>query len=320
MSTFPDRLFESGGVPVGMAVLQPRDVRWVYSSASAQPHIDLVARHTPTSKLHSTIALAEAAVTTGGNETIFLTPENHALTAVVTWDVNNTHLIGMSPIVFGYNPAYFSHTVNADVLFTVSGNNNSFTNVRWLHGYNSATNAHCIEITGNNNSFYNCHFEGPEGAAEKAISGYDLVKVSGEYSYFKNCMFGNTWAAMTDVCANIGFTGNKSVSSLFEDCVFQLNSGNTTNLFLHTYQSLNGGSHIHFRNCMFVNMGTSTPQYAVDGYGLNTNNAIMSFHNCSFTGVTDIVAATYENYVWFGPTVYHASALQNGLAAKPDVA
>ena len=319
MSRVPDMLYHMGNVPVGIGGLQPRDARWVYSSTSAQFYKDIV-RHAPGSHLHSTVALGHTALTTGGDEVAFLTPENHTLAAAVDWTKSNCHLVGMGPVVKGYNSAYMSHTCDQDVLFTVSGSNNSFSNIRILHGGNSTTNAHAMEVTGSNNSFYNCHFEGPETAAEKALSGYDLVKLTGEYSYFKDCMFGNTWATMTAASALVGFTGNNSPSAVFEDCVFQKNCGNVTNLFLHVYQAMNNGTHIHFRNCMFVNLGTSTPQYAVDGYGLSNAQSRMTFHNCSFTGVTDIVAATYEAKVWFGPTVYHADALQNGLAASPDAA
>lgn len=277
--------------------------------------------HADKDVFHTLISTAHDATTTGRNDTILLTPSNHALAAAITWSRSNTHLVGMGPIVPGYNPAYFSHTVNADVLWTVSGNNNAFYNVRWLHGYNSATNAHCLETTGNNNSFFNCHFEGPEGAAEKAVAGYDLVKLSGEYNHFENCMFGNTWAAMTDVSALLGFTGNKAVSSTFKNCIFQKNCGNTTNLFIHTYQSLNAGSHLHFDNCTFQNMGTSTPAYAIDGYGLNTNNCMMTFNKSSFCGVSDVVALAYEAYVWFNNNAVYdgGNAQMNGLAANPDV-
>jgi len=301
-----------------MEGVQPADVRWVYSSATAAPYQNLK-DYADRTKLHSTFTAAETAATTGRNEIIYVTPENHTLAAAVDFDLNNTHVVGMSPLVKGYNPAYFSHTCDQDVLFTVSGNNNSFSNIRILHGGNSATNAHAMEVTGSNNSFYNCHFEGPETAAEKAVAGYDLVKLTGEYSYFKDCMFGNTWATMTQTSALLGFTGNNSPSAVFEDCVFQKNAGIVSSLFIHIYQAMNNGTHIHFRNCMFVNLGTTTQTYGVDGYGLSNAQSRLTFHNCSFTGCTDVVSSTYEAKVWIGPTVYHADALQNGLAANPDV-
>lgn len=318
MSTSPDMLYHMGGVPVASDISQPGKPKWLYSSSTAQPYIELD-KSQRNADLYSTLTTGHDALTTGRNDLLYVTPENHVITAAMDWTKSNSHARGMSPLVLGYNPSYFSHTVDTDVLFTVSGSNNTFTNLRWLHGHNSSTNAHCIELTGTNNSFYYCHFEGPEGAAEKAVSGYDIVKISGEYNYFNHCMFGNTWATMTDVCANVGFTGNTSPSTVFEDCVFQINAGAVGNLFLHVYQAMANGTHIHFRNCMFVNMGTTTMTYGVDGYGLSNAQSRMTFHNCSFTGCTDIVNATYEAKVFFGPGVYHANDQTTGLADNPNV-
>ena len=274
----------------------------------------------PTSEIYTTVLAAEDDLTSAKNDVLLITPGVYSATPAMTWDKSNCHVLGLSPDVVGYNPCYFTHTADQDVWWTVSGANNTFHNIRWQHGGSSVTNAHCMELTGSSNRFYYCHFDGPETTAEAATANYDLVKISEEYQNFFKCLFGNPWNAMTDVSALLGFTGNKNATSFFEDCIFQKNCGNTTNLFIHTYQSLNGGSHIHFNNCTFQNLGTSTPQYAIDGYGLNTNNAMITLHNSDFCGVTDIVAATYESYVWFtGGSVFRTSALANGLGINPDV-
>jgi len=326
-TNFPNGI-TSMGVPVtGGLGLGPGDVRYVIDAKTTSDlyYTKLLERAIKDEMIFTALQTAHDACTSSQNDIIVMAPQNESLAAAFTWSKSHIHLVSMSPLVNAYHPTYISHTVNTDVLFTISGSYNSFTNIRWLHGYNSATNAHCIELTGMGNNFYNCHFEGPEGAAEKAVSGYDLVKVSEEYNFFKNCVFGNTWAAMTDVSALVGFTGNKNVSTTFEDCLFQKNFGATSGLFLHTYQSPNGGSIISFKNCQFINTGASTPQYAIDGYGMNTNRCIMTFLNCSFNGATDICAATYEPYMWFNTGQMHSTAgtdniLNVGLGSNPDAA
>lgn len=270
--------------------------------------------------IHHTVDIAYGALTSARNDVILMTPELFAATPAQTWSKSNCHIIGMSPPVSSYNPAYFTHTDDQDVWWTISGSNNSFHNVRFQHGGGSTTNAHCMEMTGSQNSFYNCHFDGPESSQEAGVAGYDLVKISQEQQLFVGCTFGNPWNPMTQMSALVGFTGNTNPNSQFKNCIFQKNFGAAGALYLHTYQSLNGGTHIAFENCIFQNLGTTTGTYAIDGYGLNTNNAMMSFNGCSFAGVTDVVASTYEAYVWFSNNgAYAASAVQNGLAVNPDV-
>jgi hypothetical protein len=63
-------------------------------------------------------------------------------------------------------------------------------------------------------------------------------------------------------------------------------------------------------------MGT-TLTLAIDGAGLA--NAQMYFdQNCSFHGVTDIVAAAYEDHVHCGASTYTAAATSNLLGGTAD--
>jgi hypothetical protein len=291
------------------------------TSATSQYRTQLEAMGVSSGDIHATLAAAYAKTVDYRNDVILVAPAAYATTPATTWARSNTHMLGMSSSPCrGYNPCYFTHTADQDVWITVSGTNNSFHNVRFQHGGTSTTNAHCLETTGAQNRFYDVHFDGPETTTEAAVSGYDLVKISEEHQNFFNCVFGNPWNAMTDVSSLVGFTGNKNATAYFKDSTFVKNAGAVGSLYLHTYQSINGGNHINFDNCSFQNTGTTTMTYAIDGYGLNTNNVMMFFNNCSFAGCTDVVAVTYEAYVWFSNNaVYAGNAQMNGLAANPDV-
>lgn len=317
-TNFPNGI-TSFGVPVGSFYGVGNIKHLVGSKVSTDAYYELLRTRVSDTDIYAGFAAAYTDTTSVRNDVILMYPQNDVVGAT-DWAHTNTHLIGASPMAMGYNPCYFTHTSDQDVWWTISGSNNTFTNIRWQHGGSSATNAHCLELTGSQNRFYNCHFDGPETTAEAAVAGYDLVKISNEYNYFEKCLFGNPWNAATQQSALLGFTGNKNCTTLFKDCYFTKNFGSVSALFIHTYQSLNGGCHIMFDNCIFNNTGSTTGTYAIDGYGLNTNNAMMSFNNCSFAGVTDVVAATYEAYVWFSNNaVYAANDQQNGLAANPNV-
>ena len=128
MSIVPDILSHMGGVPVGMEVLQPADVRWVYSSTTAEPYLHLSKTLTDANKLNSSLSTAEAALTGGRNDTIFLTPETHTLTAAVTWDLSNTHLIGMHSGSRWANNCKITHTsaLSINNMIAISGSDNIF--------------------------------------------------------------------------------------------------------------------------------------------------------------------------------------------------
>jgi len=192
-------------------------------------------RNVPDGDIYTSFSTCYSAMTNNRNDVIVMYPMNEVVGAT-TWANSNSHLMGASPPAFGYNPCYFTHTSDQDVWWTVSGSNNTFSNIRFQHGGSSTTNAHCIELTGSQNRFYNCHFDGPETTEEAGVAGYDLVKISNEYNYFEKCLFGNPWNAHTDMSALLGFTGNKNCTSFFKDCTFQKNFGAVGCLYIHTYQ------------------------------------------------------------------------------------
>lgn len=271
---------------------------------------------------------AYALVTTGMNDIIWVLGGASSISMAVTstWAKNMSHLWGVPPTGMMNQRPRFGMSANFATMLTVSGYGNSFGNLCFMHGRGSATNVTLLSLTGDRNTFFNVNFAGPQNDTEAGTASYTLVSiVGGEENLFKSCVFGTNQTAnttITHVSMGLG-AGN----TIFEDCIF-LNLGGSGGhgRFLKYAAGIGVGMSI-FRNCQFINLGTALT-YGIDGTGLNNHQCFFD-SRCSFVNCTDVVAADYENYVWFGGastpidqitgTGAASVALFNGLACHPDV-
>lgn len=275
----------------------------------------------------NSLTLAYDKMVTGRHDIVKLIPSTSSisLASSLTWAKNFAHLIGDGAVGRMNMRSRIGHSANFTPLMTISGYGCSFQNLYFMHGRGSATNLVGISITGGRNEFHNVHFGGPMHATEGDTSGYTLVSVASAENYFKDCFFGVDSVAFDDgalVKFNAG--GDNSQRTIFENCIFLMNAAaSPACFFLDTAAGLGEATAI-FLNCQFINSGTAL-DYAIGSTGLG-NFQIYFDNRCSFAGVTDIVAAAAENYVWFGGVnmpinqVNTASvALFNGIACHPDV-
>jgi len=295
MSIVPDKLYELGGVPVGMAVLQPPEVRWVYSSTSAAPYLNLTKGNLDPAKLHATIAAAHTATTSGRNDTVFLTPETHTLTAAVAWSNSNTHLIGMNAPTFWPRSCHITHTsaLSINNMFAVSGSNNYFANLHFEYAVGAqAANYTCLYNTGSGNVYENCWFEGPCDATQGDSTSFALVNVDGGGNLFRGCVFGSTSVKNT-AAALLKLTGS-AYRSTFENCIFYFQGDNATATMIDLTASAAYSGPQFFKSCQFVNWSdnwATNGNYLVRTTGGTPENGGLIFDtNCVVVGFTDISA------------------------------
>jgi hypothetical protein len=315
-----------GGVPVGMEVLQPQDTRWVYSSTSSQIYKDLRKNADPT-KLHSTLNLGEAAITSAQNEIVYLTPEQHSIATAITWDGSYTHLIGMTKPSYFYSGVYpeIKASANMSPMITVSGNGCYFANFTLNYGRGYSTNPVGLKVTGGGNTFEGIHFDGPQNATEAASQYSIMVWNQGDGTVFKNCSFGCHWQSMTQGYLMQFGHGASAPTTVFEECIFLMNAGATTPYFMRIQPDTSTGILV-FKGCQFINIGSSSLTYAIDGVGLGDTKMFFDA-NCSFAGVTDIVTANMETKVYCSTANLAGTAsvatngvkLANLIATNPDV-
>lgn len=281
--------------------------------------------------IYTSIALAEDATVTGRNDTILVTPESHAwrgdadaTATALTWDKSNTHIIGLSPTSkAGYNRARFSHTGYTMANFmTVSGADNCFKNVRFMHGSatGGASDITCVTVSGDGNRFEKVSFAGPNNATQAASANHLGVVVGGSHNYFKDCMFGS----INDIDRSgasciLNFTTTCGAWNIFENCVFRSRSGGgqATAYFINDKVSDTVVDYTAiFLNCQFLHQGTALTVGIAKA--TNANRKLYFDNRCSFSGVTDIIAEAQIADVIVGSNTYSSSALLNLLAQTVD--
>lgn len=336
MSTVPDLLKHMGGAPVGMEVLQPPEVRWVYSSTTAEPYKHLWETVSDRTKLYSTLALAYAGCTSGRNEVIFVTPEEHAetaassSTAAITWSNSNIHVIGMGTYLPGYNACAINDdsatgTGHYNPLLSITGSYNSFTNLRFDYGNATNTNLNFMRIEGNGNLFENCFFRGPMSTTLADLATYNHVIVGGIGNVFRNCIFGTIFKTRSVANNLLQFArstgGTAARHTIFENCIFQSNVDNV--LVTHIDENSSGGGMYgpqYFRSCQLVFRWSDHADKVTMAIEHGTAGLTGQLHfdsNCAIWGADDVAVGTIarQAVIWG-----HAGATTSTLGLSLNTA
>jgi len=293
--------------------------RYVYSSGTGAPYSWLNGRGpgeggVDESHLHPSITTALAAATTGRNDIVNLTPENHSQAVGITWDKNMTHLLGNYPKARQNMRSRIGQSAAMANLLTVSGYGNLFENLYFMHGTGGAVNLNCLTDTGGRNTYRNCHLL-PADAVALDQAAYDLVRLGSNEIYFEECTFGTDAIAWTNGNMIEFQASVDPPRSFFKNCTFYMNADNAQVTFMKVIAGAGGGI-AFFENCKFINIGT-TLTLGIDGTGLGNFKMIFDLQ-CTFWGCTDVVAAANEASVIWGFNYAGAAAVDNLLATSYD--
>lgn len=324
MTTVGDRLYHMGGVPVDLLEeLCPANVMMLAkatTSSTAYNSYDHWYPRWPKNKFFTKLSEAEAACTTKQNDVILVTPESHlwygdddTAGAALTWDKHNTHMIGMAPFSKGGGMrSRFGHSGYTMANFmTVSGSNNLFKNLYWMHGSSTGTSSDVtlLTLTGHRNIFAGCHFGGPNDQTQASSANYaQIVITGGQQNYFKDCLFGGMNSVHRDAANTIlKLNTGQNANNVFEDCVFWSRAAATTPYFINIAAAATTGGcwRAIFLNCQFINLTTLHGSYdlavAIASTAAESDENYLYFDNrCSFAGVTDIIADAAEEIIWWG--------------------
>lgn len=290
----------------------PGEIKCLTADRAGTMGTFLVNKGVTSGSIYTSVALAEDTLVTGRNDTILVTPESHAwrgdsnaTAAALTWDKTNTHIIGLSPTSkAGYNRARFSHSGYTMANFmTVSGDDNCFKNIRFMHGSatGGASDVTCITVSGAGNRFEKVAFAGPNNATQAASNNYKGINISGSHNYFKDCMFGSVNDVdRSGTGAILYFAAACGAWNIFENCVIRSRSGGgqagaffITDAVTDTvvdYTAI-------FLNCQFIHAGTDLTLGI--SKAANASRKLYFDNRCTFVGVTDIVAdARNAEVVW----------------------
>jgi len=293
MSTFPDGLYEYGGVPVGMTELQPRDVRWIYSSVSTAIY-NAIQKNTSADRVHATVQAAHDVTTASRNDVVFLTPETHDQTATITWSNANTHLIGMHHGSRWSNSCIIENTSASTVtpVFTLSGANCLIKNIHFKHAVGSnVANLTAVRVSSSGNLFQNCWFEGPCDNSVADLATFRTVQIGGGGNTFKSCVFGSTSVFLSGAGALLEYY-TTTYRATFEDCIFYTVVDSTTPYMIYVKTGKAQGSQF-YRNCQFVVMSTNQAYDMATLFGFEADDATGNHLfdiNCSLYNITDFAS------------------------------
>lgn len=253
-----------------------------------------------------TLTQGLAAATAGNNDVIFFV-NTFSPSATLTWNKNNTHLVGLdadgpypTPTISVASTAATSGAISPLVNVTATGC--IFQNFSVISGINQAATQVCWAEAGGLNSYINVNFNQVGNATAAAQAGNRALTLASVNNYFQNCVIGGD--------AIIRATGtNTSLellagagSTIFRACTFPIFTSVAANTFFLTSATTLSGYFI-FDSCLFINdvNNTSGTTMTVAATMATASKALaLLTPSTTVVGVTNVVAA--GGAIWFGGT------------------
>lgn len=318
MTTFSDRVYQLGGVPVGGPVTQGH-VFFVKPSSGS----DTSSGKSPAQAL-KTLAAALALATANQNDIVYLMSEGNASalctdyqSTTLDWNKDGVHLIGINSggmVSPRSRIAWLSSATSAsDIpLFTVSADNCRIEGIQVFSGINDANLSFCTNITGSRNTFKNCHFAGIGHDTNDAAGAYSLKLAGASENLFEDCVIGlDTVARGTAANSEILFT-LQAARNIFRNCIITTFAEAATHQFI-TAAATSLDRWVLFENCAFINQIQSTALAMTEALDLAaTAGGMVLLRNCTIAGATDWEAATVSGIAYIDSTV--SVAATSGLA------
>lgn len=300
---------------LGQAPLGAGDVFFLADSATKY-YTKLMNMGVPSDKLFTTLSGAKAAMQTANGDNLLIFPGSFVSTASLTWDLDDTNIIGMGGRNQAYQPGVLTTggvrltntTANVTQILNVTGHYVSMFNIGTFNNAGTA-NLSDVRITGKNFYGYGCSFRGGNTATGQLdTDGAGLALI------FDTTGNGGANAALLERCV-IGSSGN-GVRSKGPGCVKFLGPG------------ANAGFGIHFLTCTFsarVEIATADNVGLIDISGNGAVDRELLFDNCNFynfvqglgTGPTYVIR---DSCATTHLVVIHNSSYNRGFTSWSDAA
>ena len=264
MSTFGDKVYEFGGVPIGgQFSTEPNSTFFLKASGS-----DGKDGKKPSNAV-LTLARAHLVMPADKNAVVYLVSESNSAgsttiritEATQTWSKDGTHIVGVaSGGMFG-SRARISGTANAanvTPLMDWTANNGSMKKIHLFYGEADAGDLGAFKVSGERNYFYNCHFAGIGHADQDATDAYSL-SLTGDENMFERCVIGlDTIGRGTAENSEIQLvTGQTATRNVFKDCIILTNADAAGHQFIKSTGDLSLDRFLMFDNCNFINSGVN---------------------------------------------------------------
>ena len=253
-----------------------------------------------------TILAAFNKTVSGNGDVVFLMSNTNTSSATtsylsekLTWDHDNTHLIGLG--AKSLNPrariAQLSTATAVDGLLTVSGSGCTFANFSLYQGVDDATSMNALTVTGQRNNFVDVHVKGLSHATMCATASSPVMTMTGAgENLFQHCTIGETTIQPTAAVFGLNMTAD-CMNNVFEDCLFVVSTAAAGYEFVHI---ANDGllCYTLFKRCSFINApdsagGLTTITSAfTSGKNLADYDGQVVLQDCYLTNASQIGSGT----------------------------
>ena len=239
-----------------------------------------------------TLTQALSKCTSGNSDVIFMTGSVH-VTTTLAWNLNKTHLIGLSPPSQNSRAriaiADTTLTTLVTPLVNVTGAGCWFQNIEVFHGNAATTGEVAWAEAGGENYYKNCNFIQTGNTINASEAASRALTIASGENLFEDCTIGgDTEQRNTNTNATLEFLSG-APRNVFKRCIFQSYNGLSTNIQV-LIQAGGADRYAYFEQCMFHNFGT-TMAVAVTNTSGGGPNADVVLNNCIVIGATAVATS-----------------------------
>jgi hypothetical protein len=274
------------GVPVG-----PLSVAYVVDPTNG---LDTNSGLSPEAALKTLAAAEDKCVANHHDVVLYIAASSdtagtaYDLEATLTWDKNQTHLVGIgAPTMVGQRARIFLIAGNNDItpMIAWSASGCVVKNIYIFHGVADADSLIEFQLTGGRNYFENVHFAG-NGHATQAVDGGAALAIgtSGSENTFVNCTVGVDTATQAAGCVALLFNGVGAARNIFKGCNFILQASAAGAAWIEMSAINSIDRYTIFDHCLFLNFGTTLTEGIVCPAGFDLANKRLVMFDCAQFG------------------------------------
>jgi hypothetical protein len=226
----------------------------------------LLSRGLDPTKMYTTLAAAEDAMKANRGDTLYVYPGEHAVTSSITWDKNNTNIVGLGsknqrhqPSTLTTGAVRFKCVTSAiGSILNVTAHYVSMADVGTMNTYAGTSNLTDVIVAGRNFHGVRCAFRGGNAAEQvgNALAGIPVTIITDAYGFrFDECEFGSAGnTTRTTGPGYIRFAAGAGGAGIFNQCAFSMRSETTgANVSGFTVEQSALDRLTTFRGCTFYN-------------------------------------------------------------------
>ena len=303
--------------PEDLALWNPFSTYYYVDYANGSDNYD----GTSVDKPFKTLSAAYAVCTTNNDDVIIIRGGSPVQEdAMITWAKNKIHVIGVGAagatdqeprIIFSATGI----TSNSAAVLKVTGNGNSFTNVRINSWGTHANNVTALWDAGEKTVYTNCQFN---KFTDLNVATVSDVEARGDSTTWRNCKFGFDTLVQSAARPTLWIKGdgaNKRMkNNYFEDCYFVCSSSSATKTFIKVYDTNSLAFSNVWKNCIFMNAIISSLSAAALNDAVSSVTSLVEgslFFVNPAANTTEFCSVITDRVITYGP-VTSAQAGEGG--------